>query len=334
MNHFIFKSILVIHVTRIGDTVMTSPILRELYRAYPDSEIMFLGHPKRSEIIRHIPGISSVGSITKKVAPILGWFSRNKWDLVIVYGFDKALVKYGLRVGRKKIAFNQNDGIIDNALYRPIDKPLHNSAHGIDQLFLLLRLIEIRPKSKALTYSITKEEELWSKNKLDDYDIKSTDVLIGVVIESFPTKPYRDWPVENFISLCLKIKKKYNNVKFVLLGGDISKNKKSEFLSRLLNDMIDLSGSLTLRQTASIINIMDFYIGVDTGPSHIAGALKKPMVIMYHCLHPSKYLAPPEHPDLHIFDHPKDESKCTTDDDMSKILVGDIFELIKLKSKS
>ncbi len=52
MNHFIFKSILVIHVTRIGDTVMTSPILRELYRAYPDSEIMFLGHPKRSEIIK------------------------------------------------------------------------------------------------------------------------------------------------------------------------------------------------------------------------------------------------------------------------------------------
>ena len=52
------------------------------------------------------------------------------------------------------------------------------------------------------------------------------------------------------------------------------------------------------RRDAALINELDLYVGVDTGPTHIAGALRRPMVSMYHGYSPSHLLAPLEHPRL------------------------------------
>ena len=50
------RSILVINVTRIGDTLLTTPCLRAIAAAYPQGALTFLGHPKRVEVIEHLRG--------------------------------------------------------------------------------------------------------------------------------------------------------------------------------------------------------------------------------------------------------------------------------------
>jgi hypothetical protein len=47
------------------------------------------------------------------------------------------------------------------------------------------------------------------------------------------------------------------------------------------------------------MNQLDLYVGVDTGPTHIMGALHRPMVALYHGYSPSRLLAPLEHPSLY-----------------------------------
>jgi heptosyltransferase-3 len=49
---------------------------------------------------------------------------------------------------------------------------------------------------------------------------------------------------------------------------------------------------------------LDLYIGVDTGPTHIAGALGIPMVALYHCAYPGRNLAPLQHPACAAIEHP------------------------------
>ena len=41
-----------------------------------------------------------------------------------------------------------------------------------------------------------------------------------------------------------------------------------------------------MRENAAIMAHLSLYIGVDTGPTHLAGALDIPMVAMYHSYHP------------------------------------------------
>ena len=59
------NSILFIIVTRIGDTLFTTPAIRAAAERYPNAEITVLAHPKRAEVLLNIPFINKVGIIEK-----------------------------------------------------------------------------------------------------------------------------------------------------------------------------------------------------------------------------------------------------------------------------
>ena len=46
------QRILVINVSRIGDTLLVTPALRALASAWPQARISFFGHPRRVEIMQ------------------------------------------------------------------------------------------------------------------------------------------------------------------------------------------------------------------------------------------------------------------------------------------
>ncbi|MBL8523737.1 MAG: hypothetical protein JNN20_08615, partial [Betaproteobacteria bacterium] len=49
------KRVLAINVTRIGDTLLATPALRALAAFFPNARITCLGHPKRVEVVEHLP---------------------------------------------------------------------------------------------------------------------------------------------------------------------------------------------------------------------------------------------------------------------------------------
>jgi heptosyltransferase-3 len=73
------------------------------------------------------------------------------------------------------------------------------------------------------------------------------------------------------------------------------------------------------------MNQLDLYIGVDTGPTHIMGALHRPMVALYHGYSPSTLLAPLEHPCLYVVDHPQAGPNCSPDESMAAIPVDAVW---------
>ena len=61
-------SFLVINVSRIGDTLLATPAIRAIARAYADARIDALCHPKRADMLEQMPSIEHVGTITKHTA--------------------------------------------------------------------------------------------------------------------------------------------------------------------------------------------------------------------------------------------------------------------------
>lgn len=296
------QRILTIHVTRIGDTLMTTPALKAIAAAWPEAELTFLGHPKRAEVIEHLPGVARVGHITKQRAVFRGWLPQRKWDVAFVFGNDAALVRYALRVSRKVVAFRQNDPTLDARLFiacEPDDDP---AVHWVDKLLRLPRAAGIAVPSRALGYLVTANEAAWAARQLAE--TTAAHPRIGFVVESFPTKPYRDWPIGHFAELGRRLLAEHPRARFILLGGRLGDDKIAALREVLGNALTVLAGCLSLRQTAAVMAQLDLYVGIDTGPTHVAGALKVPMVALYHCLHPSRCYAPPEHPGLIALDHP------------------------------
>lgn len=322
------RRVLVIHVTRIGDTVMTTPVLRAISETWPQAAITFLGHPKRTEVIKHLPFVNEVGGITKHSAQVRGRFlGRKQWDLAFVFGFDAPLVKFALRTSHQVLAFHQESADLNMRLWQTMPIAPINTMHAVDRLLQLAEIAGIRPTSRALAYQVTADESSAAEQRLQACGIAhGAQPIVGLVIESFPTKPYRDWDIAHFAQLCQQVANKYSAAQFVLLGGKIHGDKIARLQSALGGKLTILAGALSLRETAAVMAQCDLYVGVDTGPTQIAGALRIPMVGLYHCKHPGRVYAPLDNPYARVIDHPhRDTMHCTEQSSMSSISVDEVY---------
>jgi heptosyltransferase-3 len=321
------RRILVVHVTRIGDTVMATPALRALAAHWPAAAITFLGHPKRAAVIEHLPYVQRVGAITKRRALARGWLAGERWDLGVVFGFDEALVRYALRACARVAAFRQQDERLNARLFRAVEHPPHNALHGVDRLLLLPRALGIAPRSRALEYQVAPAEADAAARRLAADGVGAgARPLVGFLIESFPTKPYRDWPAERFAALARRILEAFPSAHFLLFGGALPEAKVASLRAALGPRLTTYAGKLELRETAALMARVDLYVGVDTGPTHIAGALRLPMVALYHCLHPGSLLAPPDHPGLAVVEHPaRGTPACTERSPLAEITVDRVW---------
>ena len=320
-----FHEILVINVSRIGDTLLVTPALRALARTWPQARITFLGHPKRVEIIEHLPFVAATGAITKHHARWRGWLARKRWDLALVYGFDRPLVAYALRVASRAVAFRQGDRALDERLFRSVERPPAMTRHAADSPLLLTRSLGVPDAGFRLSYAVTKEEQAWASETLRQKIPGGAKPLVGLQMASFPTKGYRDWPLERFVALAERIVARWPGVHFLLLGGPSERERTEDFFKRLPGKTVRFAGTLTLRQSAALMNQLDLYVGVDTGPTHIMGALDKPMVALYHCYSPSRLLMPLERPQCFVVDHPRAAQGCTPQTPMGEITVDAVW---------
>ena len=84
--------ILVIHVARIGDTLLITPVMPALKGACPQGRLDCLLHPARRALLENLPWVDDLGAITPKTASFRGWFSGKHYDYALVYDHDAPLV--------------------------------------------------------------------------------------------------------------------------------------------------------------------------------------------------------------------------------------------------
>lgn len=322
------RKILVINVSRIGDTLLVTPAIRAIAAAFPHANITCLGHPKRIEILRHLPFLHRVGAITKYRAAVMGRVLRKRYDLCFVYGYDRALVSYAIRVAHRVIAFRQDDDSINRRLYRAVPRPAFQSMHSVLLNLLLPNALDIPPRGYALAYRVTEPESLWAKAALRERAVNAQ-FVIGLQVASFPTKGYRDWPIEHFIALCERILAHHPRAHFLIFGGALERHRTEQLYRRIAANASLYAGKLSLRQTAALMSQLDLYVGIDTGPTHIMGTMGTPLVVLYHCYAPSRLIAPLEHPCLYAIDHPRLGADCTPETSMAEISVETVWDQVQ-----
>jgi len=320
------QKILVIIVSRIGDTLLTTPAIESISGHYPDSKITVLAHPKRFSVLQYLPFVNNIDVISKKNAIWKGWFVK-KYDLAFVYGYDKSLVLYALRTSKRVVAFKQSNIKIDNKLYKSVEFPSSSDMHFVEKFMALPQAIGIYGNNQRLSLALTKDDKLFAEKTLAESKL-SKKLLIGIQAVSFPTKAYRDWPTEYFLDLCNKIIDKNPNVHFLIYGGPSQKEK--EKLDLLINGLSSYATSFvgnSLRETAAIMSKTSLYIGVDTGPTHIMSTFNVPMVVLFHCKLKSNIYGALEHPCYFAIDHPN-KKNCDENSAMSVISVRTVLDSV------
>lgn len=321
--------ILFIVVSRIGDTLFSTPALRSVAHKWPNAKITVLGHPKRAEVFQNLPYVTELGIITKTSALVKGLWRQTKFDLAFVYGFDPSLVSYALSVSSRVVAFRQSDEALNARLAPAVPVPAFQSEHAVKQLLRLPQALGINTDQLRIDFSLSAEEVSASRTRLEQHGLANTGPLVGLQVASFPTKGYRDWPIERFLGLTERIADRWPAARFLIFGGKEERDRTSWLATAIGVRAVDFSGRLTLRETGALMGLIDLYVGVDTGPTHIMSSFDTPMVALYHCLSSSRHTGPLDHPAAWLIDHPDTDGHCSEKSAMDQISIGSVWAAVQ-----
>ena len=325
------KKILLIHGSgRIGDSLLAIPAISSIGAGLKSYSIDLLAHKNRLDLFYNIPNINLIGSISEKRAPLSGWFISKKYDYVIVFNYgenQENIVKYALRVGLKVIASSTNNLNLDLKLFRKIPKKLKRQ-HMVLSYLSYLSEFNLKDLNLRIKIYLTKQEIVFAENTIKSINNSEDKFFVGFQLASFPTRSYRDWPIEHFVELAKKIMLQVPKSYFLIFGGNEEREKINRFKMQMsTNNYMDFSG-LSLRKTAALMSMINLYVGVDTGPTHMMSGFDIPSLALYHGKFPSYLYAPVGHPCFISLDHPLG-NLCSELDTMKDIGVKQVFNSIK-----
>lgn len=321
--------ILLINVARIGDTLLMTPVLKAIKQAYPHNRLGCLAHPRRVALLQGLHFIDALGSITPKNQWWRARLSfRRPWDAALVYGNEPALLGYAARVARQVVAFQQQKPVSNHLLSHVVPLPV-GPTHAVAERMLLAEALGIHGTDHALAYQVLPAESQIARNWLATHEPASSGPLVGLQFSSFPGKFYRDWPLEHFVALGEKLIANFPHARFFTLGDKKNRAREKQFLAHFPRHTVPTSGQFSLRASAAIMQHLDVYIGVDTGPTHLAGALGIPMVALYHCRFPGDLLAPIGHNHLKLLKHPYPDAECSKESPMRAITVETVWAAVQ-----
>jgi len=142
---------------------------------------------------------------------------------------------------------------------------------GADTDDLRLAEVEIFNRDKEKIGLIFKEE-----------NIRPSDFLIAININTGPLCSERRWPPENFAWL-VNMLQEHKIIKIVLTGDIKDRDYTGLFLASLnsKDNIIDLTGRLDIASLAALLAKVNLLITNDSGPMHLAASLGTPVVALF-----------------------------------------------------
>jgi heptosyltransferase III len=275
--------ILVTRTDKLGDVILTLPLISETKRLFPDSEIFFLVQKYVKDLIENYPAIDKV-IVKDEFAGCLSFLKflrKEKFDIVInVFPrfklsllFFLAGIKCRVGTGYRWYSFLFNKKLYQHRK----DAVKHESEYNID----LLKTITDRARYQRnffFTYSDLEKKNLESK-------LNFSFTQGYIIIHPGSKGSAKDWSAENFGKYVNGFLKEYKNIKVVLTGikeeENVLNNVFESVLSELKDNVILLPGTLNLRELMILIDNSKVFISNSTGPIHIAGALNKNIIGFY-----------------------------------------------------
>ncbi len=272
------KKILVLRPDRLGDIILTLPVVRNLKDSFPEASITYLCTEYTSQILDSYSLISDLIIYDrenkhkgfKKILNLAHQLRERNFDLAIhllpryplALATYLAQIKYTVGTGFRWYSFLFT--------HRQYDHRKHNLYHEAEYNLRLLKKIGIDSTYNPDVYSYFNFPEtlIYSVQKIITEKFKDRTFII---LHPRSGGSSIDWPLMNFINL-IKLLNERGKYDVGITGVAAEK----EFLAPLYQagvKFVDLVGALNLDELAVFLRKADLFISNSTGPLHLAVAM-------------------------------------------------------------
>lgn len=330
------KRILLVRTDRLGDVILTLPMLAALRKCFPDAYIAMLLRRYTGEIIEGNPHVNG-----------LIWYDRDGG--LIPFGemctvlreqhFDAAIVVYprfrlawlmfrsGIPV-RIGTGFRYYSPLFNRRVY---EHRKDAKRHEVEYNLNLLKELNCGvPDSFSPEFfvDIPKEAEDKARQLLHSLGVGDTSF---VIVHPGSGGSAREWSPMNFGKLASKFISEFN-VTVIVTGGKGEEAKVADVVNASNGKAIPLIGKLSIKEFGALIRSAKLFVSNSTGPLHLAVAMGTPVVGLFpqHTAMSAKRWGPyTARKAVFVPDRPLDCNVCvenkTTCECMATISVEQVF---------
>ncbi len=271
------KNILIVRNDRFGEFLLNIPAIRAVKETFKESKVILAVDPYVKELAANVQyadeviiwrnGKHSLFEIVK----FGNLLKKKDIDIVIVMNPSKdtniaaSMAGIPVRVGYAHKW--------DFLLTQKIEDLKHLCRkHEVEYNLDLIRAIGATTEDKSLALRI-EETGTHLVGGIPTYEV-------GVIaIHPWTSDPVKQWPVERFRELALRIVKETNSG--VLIVGGPEELQKGTLFNNLDKRIKNLTGKTTLVELASMLKKSKLLISGDSGPVHMACAVGTPVIALF-----------------------------------------------------
>ena len=278
--------ILIIKFWGFGNLLMTMPLIRAIKEKFPKAEINFLTLTNNKGILETLPHIKGIIYFRPKKAiadfmRILLVIRKERFDTIIdLEQFLRlsAILTY-LSGASNRIGFRKKNEVRHLLYNKPV---LYNDRqHTVKTFCDLAKSIGAETENfEPLPIEIGIKDKEAVERFLAENNIDKNSMLIGMHIGSGENAAeVRQWPKENFAKLADMLASR--KAKIIFTGSKSEVPIINETISLMSNKPLNAAGNLNLPQLAYLAEKCSLFVSNDTGPVHLAAAVKTRTVSFY-----------------------------------------------------
>lgn len=295
------EHVLVVKLDEIGDVVLATALLRELRWNLDSAWITLVVKPSVLNLVETCPYVNDVIAYDQKHESLIdhirsyvqAWrlaafhLWRYRYDLAIVPRWDTDAADatllaylsgasrrmwYSEEVSERKKRRNRGyDRVMTDALGDQND----GVAHEVTRNLNLVRALGGTVHSEQLELWLTDEDERFIDHYLKSNHATEMKNLIALVPGAGAAK--RRWPLQRYVNLGQWLLRTFEAT-ILLLGGPGEEPLSRVMERQLVGNVVNTVGEVSLRQTAALLGRCQLFVGNDSGPMHIAAAMRVPIV--------------------------------------------------------
>jgi lipopolysaccharide heptosyltransferase II len=271
------NKILLVHTGGIGDLIMARPAIQFVYEKYQSAVIDFMGNPGSLKILMHDTWINMFIPIPSKRKSILNMMRilvillkirLEKYDYLFL--LQPVLNKNShrrLRFFASMISAKKTIGRSSNFGNNFLDVKVPENA-DIHEVERMLSVVSENKMKDGSSYEYYLSETFGGKIDHIPYAMNKP----FAVLSPGGAKKFRRWPVVNFLELTQRFHKM--GMAVVIIGDDKERDIISGRGEHLPEGTLNLIGETDLEQLIAIIRKSSIVIANDSGPMHLANALR------------------------------------------------------------
>lgn len=286
----------------IGDSILALPAVESLHINYPEAEIWLVAQGWVKDIFANISFIKGIILLPaqkrfkdlRKTANVLRSYNFDA-GLLLTNSFVSALLFFMAKIPQRWGYGSDGRQILLTKKIRRQNRP--GLQHQVYHYLNLISGLGLKTNTPHLALAVTEVEKKKTEEFLGSFGIDLKKLIFILNPGAFYGSAKR-WPVEKYIELAKLLQENYSP-EILIIGSAQEVGLAEAIAASLEKKPAILAGKTSLRQLVGVLSQAALCVTNDSGPMHMANALKVPTVALFGPTDPA-VTAPFQEPSVYL----------------------------------